>query len=174
MRSMPILYLATLLGPSLAGILMTALADGKQGFQSMVDRMFKRKVGMHMVYRRPRQHPYSDHNHPAYALKQLSEFFTRVGSGREQNQSVVDRRCYGTGSWVLRGIGMDRIRYSKTQAAFQPPGHRDHHRAGLGRLAFSTFCRKRQRFRRHPAGDLHQRNAVLVPTGLQSADGMGL
>lgn len=44
---MPILYLATLLGPSLAGILMTALIDGKQGFRSLADRMFKRKVGMH-------------------------------------------------------------------------------------------------------------------------------
>ena len=46
-ESMPILYLATLLGPSLAGILMTAVADGKQGFRSLAVRMFKRKVGMH-------------------------------------------------------------------------------------------------------------------------------
>ena len=45
-EQMPILYMATLLGPSVAGILMTALLDGKPGFRSLFARLGKWQVGI--------------------------------------------------------------------------------------------------------------------------------
>jgi len=38
---MPVLYVATLLGPALAGLLMTAIVDGKQGFRTLFKRLAK-------------------------------------------------------------------------------------------------------------------------------------
>jgi len=44
-EAMPFVYLATLLGPSVAGILMTGLVDGKAGFRVLLSRLFKWRVG---------------------------------------------------------------------------------------------------------------------------------
>ena len=42
---MPFVYLATLLGPSVAGLLLTGLVDGKAGFRDLKARLFKWRVG---------------------------------------------------------------------------------------------------------------------------------
>jgi membrane protease YdiL (CAAX protease family) len=42
---MPFVYLATLLGPSLAGILLTGLVDGRAGFRELLSRLLRRRVG---------------------------------------------------------------------------------------------------------------------------------
>jgi membrane protease YdiL (CAAX protease family) len=42
---MPFVYLATLLGPSVAGILLTGLVDGKAGFQELRSRLLRWRVG---------------------------------------------------------------------------------------------------------------------------------
>ncbi len=43
---MPLLYMAVLLGPSLAGLLMTAWLDGKTGLRSLFSRLGKWQVGL--------------------------------------------------------------------------------------------------------------------------------
>jgi len=42
---MPFVYLATLLGPSLAGILLTGLVDGRAGFRELLSRLLRWRVG---------------------------------------------------------------------------------------------------------------------------------
>jgi membrane protease YdiL (CAAX protease family) len=42
---MPFVYLATLLGPSLAGILLTGLVDGRAGFRELLSRLLRCRVG---------------------------------------------------------------------------------------------------------------------------------
>ena len=42
---MPFVYLATLLGPSLAGILLTGLVDGRVGFRELLSRLLRWRVG---------------------------------------------------------------------------------------------------------------------------------
>jgi membrane protease YdiL (CAAX protease family) len=42
---MPLVYLATLLGPSVAGILLTGLVDGRAGFRELLSRLFRWRVG---------------------------------------------------------------------------------------------------------------------------------
>jgi membrane protease YdiL (CAAX protease family) len=44
---MPFVYLATLLGPSLAGILLTGLVDGRAGFRELLSRLLRWRVGAH-------------------------------------------------------------------------------------------------------------------------------
>jgi len=43
---MPLVYLATLLGPSVSGILMTGIVNGGDGFRNLVKRLFKWRVGV--------------------------------------------------------------------------------------------------------------------------------
>lgn len=42
----PLVYTTMLVGPSAAGILMTALVDGKAGFRELLSRLFKWQVGI--------------------------------------------------------------------------------------------------------------------------------
>jgi membrane protease YdiL (CAAX protease family) len=42
---LPFVYLATLLGPSLAGILLTGLVDGRAGFRELLSRLLRWRVG---------------------------------------------------------------------------------------------------------------------------------
>jgi membrane protease YdiL (CAAX protease family) len=42
---MPFVYLATLLGPSVAGILSTGLVDGRAGFRELLSRLLRWRVG---------------------------------------------------------------------------------------------------------------------------------
>jgi membrane protease YdiL (CAAX protease family) len=42
---MPFVYLATLLGPSVAGILLTGLVDGRAGFRELLSRLLRWRVG---------------------------------------------------------------------------------------------------------------------------------
>ena len=42
---MPFVYLATLLGPSVAGILLTGLVDGRVGFRELLSRLLRWRVG---------------------------------------------------------------------------------------------------------------------------------
>jgi membrane protease YdiL (CAAX protease family) len=42
---MPFVYLATLLGPSSAGILLTGLVDGRAGFRELLSRLLRWRVG---------------------------------------------------------------------------------------------------------------------------------
>lgn len=42
---MPFVYLATLLGPSVAGILLTGLVDGRAGFRELLPRLLRWRVG---------------------------------------------------------------------------------------------------------------------------------
>jgi membrane protease YdiL (CAAX protease family) len=42
---LPFVYLATLLGPSLAGILLTGLVDGRAGFRDLLSRLLSWRVG---------------------------------------------------------------------------------------------------------------------------------
>jgi CAAX protease family protein len=42
---MPFVYLATLLGPSVAGILLTSLVDGRAGFRELLSRLLRWRVG---------------------------------------------------------------------------------------------------------------------------------
>jgi hypothetical protein len=44
---MPFVYLATLLGPVIAGILLIAIVDGKSGFKDFSSRLFKWKIAAH-------------------------------------------------------------------------------------------------------------------------------
>lgn len=43
---MPFVYLATLLGPSIAGLLLIGLADGRAGFRELLSRLLKWRVGV--------------------------------------------------------------------------------------------------------------------------------
>ncbi len=43
---LPIVYVATLAGPSVAGILLTGLVDGKAGFRELKSRLFKWRVSV--------------------------------------------------------------------------------------------------------------------------------
>jgi len=42
---LPFVYLAMLVGPSVAGILLTGLVDGRAGFRALLSRLFKWRVG---------------------------------------------------------------------------------------------------------------------------------
>jgi len=44
---MPFVYLATLLGPSIAGILLTGLVDGRAGFREFGSRLLRWRMGAH-------------------------------------------------------------------------------------------------------------------------------
>lgn len=43
---MPLVYLATLLGPSVAGLVMTGLVEGKAGFRTLWSRLFSWQAGL--------------------------------------------------------------------------------------------------------------------------------
>ena len=44
---MPLLYIATLLGPSVSGLVMIGLVHGKEGYRDFFSRLFKWRVGAH-------------------------------------------------------------------------------------------------------------------------------
>lgn len=43
---MPLVYLATLVGPSIAGLVLTGLADGREGFRELRSRLFRWRNGI--------------------------------------------------------------------------------------------------------------------------------
>jgi len=154
---LPFVILALLAGPSVSGILTTALVDGKAGFREFQSRLVKWRVGIRW-----------------YAIALLVAPLLIMAIYLMLSANGYRNRADGR---HLRGTWLDRFCHTPVEAALQCPCHWPYRGFSMGCLAHTScpLVGIRQRHgQRHPIhGQLFDRPPP-IPDGLQGTHGVGL
>ena len=176
-RLLPVVILAMLAGPSVAGILLTGLVHGRAGFRELLSRLLRWRVGARWYAVALLTAPLLVTATPL-ALSLLSPVVSprHIHYGRQGVPSAVRYRG-GAGGGHLRGARLDGVRRAQAEAALRCPYHRAHRGLPVGSVALPCELLGKRRFLRSALpGPL----AALAPllcrgtAGLQGAHGVGL
>src|SRR5215204_274541 len=172
----PAVYLVTVAGPSLAGLLLTGLTGGWTAFRELGSRLLKWRVGARW-----------------YAVALLTTPLTVMATllslsliSPEFLPGFLTHECQGVLAAVrlrgkcgsidrpLGGTRMDRVRHTQAPGAPRRPRYRALRGAPVGRVALPLEYLGKRYLLRGPPRPLHARDPLLLPAPLQGADGAGL
>ncbi len=169
----PFVVLAMLAGPSVAGILLTGLVDGRAGLREFLSRLLKWRVGARW---------YAVALLPAPLLATavlLALRCSRLSSSRAFSpRATRPLFCCSVSRWGWRASSRSsagRGSPCRAEAALRCPDDRAHRRRPVGGVAFP----RRRLGNRHASGALPLALFLLLdllslPAGLQGAHGVGL
>ena len=171
----PFVYLAMLAGPSVAGILLTGLVNGRAGLREFRSRLLKWHVGAAGTRSALLTAPLLI----MATLFALSLHFPDVSPRHihvsRQSVAPAVRDRSGAGGRFLRGNRVDGIRRTRTEVSLQCRYYRSHSGSPVGRMAFSGGrLGNRQFLRGASASPLRAPGPPFFPAALPGADGVDL